>query len=168
MGKNYSHLERIFNRASKTLNIWSWLNQIKYFSPPLNIKLGLMKQFVKSMEKHDGCFAFIFTKFPKVSSEELKAGIFDGSNIRTLMKVYDIQNNEWSSKIAWVCHKAVINQFLGKNREPNYKQIVDDMLVTFQKLVCRMSLKIHFLFSHVDYFLDNLNDYSEEMCETFY
>jgi len=31
-----------------------------------------------------------------------------------------------------------------------------------------MSLKVHFLFSHLDYFPDNLGDFSEEMGERFH
>ena len=42
------------------------------------------------------------------------------------------------------------------------------MVKDFQKLVCLMSLKLHFLDSHIDYFTMNLGDYSDEQGERFH
>ena len=57
--------------------------------PPLHIKLGLMKQFVKALDKDGACFSCIGKAFPGLSHEKLKAGIFDGTQIRKLMKDED-------------------------------------------------------------------------------
>ena len=54
--------------------------------PPLHINLGLMKQFVKALDKHGNCFNYIVKKFPGLSMEKLKAGIFDGPQIRKLIQ----------------------------------------------------------------------------------
>ena len=54
--------------------------------PPLYIKLGLMKQFVKTLDFHGDCFKYIGYTFPRLSEEKLKAGIFNGPQIRQLMK----------------------------------------------------------------------------------
>ena len=53
--------------------------------PPLHIKLGIMKQFVKAVEKDGDCFRYICMKFPGLSQEKLKAGILDGPQIQILM-----------------------------------------------------------------------------------
>ena len=54
----------------------------KIISPPLHIKLDLMKQFVKALLDKDGpCFVYIGRKMPGISGEKLKAGIFDGPQI---------------------------------------------------------------------------------------
>ena len=45
--------------------------------PPLHIKLGLMKQFVKALDHSGNCFGYICTKFPSLSYEKKKAGTFD-------------------------------------------------------------------------------------------
>ena len=58
----------------------------KILLPPLHIKLGLMKNFVKAMDRKGKGFAFLQQKFPRVSLEKLKAGIFDVSQKRELMK----------------------------------------------------------------------------------
>ena len=54
--------------------------------PSLHIKLGLMKNFVKAINKESPAFAFIKQTFPKVSGTKPNAGIFDGSRIRGLIK----------------------------------------------------------------------------------
>ena len=46
--------------------------------PPLHIKLRLMKQYVKTLNKHGDCFKYICRKFPGLSIEKLKHGISDG------------------------------------------------------------------------------------------
>ena len=46
--------------------------------PPLHIKIGLIKQFTKNGD----CFTYLCQTFPGLTMEKLKAGIFDGSQIR--------------------------------------------------------------------------------------
>ena len=58
----------------------------KIVFPPLHIKLRLMKQFVKALDKDGDCFQYICKSFPSLSNEKLKAGIFDGPQIRQLMR----------------------------------------------------------------------------------
>ena len=53
----------------------------KIVFPPLHIKLGFMKQFVKVLDKDGDCFQYICKNFPSLSNENLKAGIFDGPQI---------------------------------------------------------------------------------------
>jgi len=50
--------------------------------PPLHIKLGLMKQFVKALNEDGLCIEYIAHKLPGRTIEKLKAGIFDGPQIR--------------------------------------------------------------------------------------
>ncbi|GFU78354.1 uncharacterized protein TNCV_528971 [Trichonephila clavipes] len=54
--------------------------------PPLYIKLGIMKQFGKALDKSGESFNFLSRKFPGLSIEKLKASIFDGPQIRQLVK----------------------------------------------------------------------------------
>ncbi|KAI6647416.1 hypothetical protein LOD99_12412 [Oopsacas minuta] len=50
--------------------------------PPLHIKLRLMKQFVKALNKDGTCFNYLCSVYRGLSIEKLKAGIFDGPQIR--------------------------------------------------------------------------------------
>jgi len=54
----------------------------KIILPPLHIKLGLMKQFMKTLDHDSPCFTYIGQKMRSVSFEKLKAGILDGPQIR--------------------------------------------------------------------------------------
>lgn len=137
--------------------------------PPLHIKLGLMKQFIKALNHKDPCFQYLEKKFPKVTSEKKKAGIFVGPQIRQLFKDREFENTMNSlEKEAWLSFKAVVEGFLGNKKDPNYRNLVERLLKAFQNLGCLMSVKVHFLHSHIDYFPQNLGDYSEEQGERFH
>ena len=58
----------------------------KIIFPPLHIKLGLMKQFVKALETEGECFQHIITALPGLSFEKIRAGVFDDKQIRTLIR----------------------------------------------------------------------------------
>ncbi|CAH2096329.1 unnamed protein product [Euphydryas editha] len=57
----------------------------KVLLPPLHIKLGLLKQFVKSLPRDENCFKYLVSKFPGLSEAKLKKGVFVGPDIRRLM-----------------------------------------------------------------------------------
>ena len=54
--------------------------------PPIHIKLDLMINFVKGMNKEEQAFRYLRKKFPKISDAKVKEGIFVGPQIRQLMK----------------------------------------------------------------------------------
>ena len=145
------------------------VNRDRIILPPLHIKLGIMKQFVKALDKSGGCFNFLSHKFPGLSTEKLKAGIFDGPQIRQLVKDPDFVKSmiEVESK-AWNSFVLVMSHFLGNNKSDNHVELVECMLSNLQKLGCNMSIKLHFLHSHLDRFPKNLGDFSEEQGERFH
>jgi len=59
-------------------------------------------------------------------------------------------------------------EFLGKKRANCYQDIVKQMLTNFQTFGARMSIKLHYLFSHLVRFPDNLGEVSEEQGERFH
>ena len=56
----------------------------KIILPPLHIKLGLIKQFVKAIDKDCDAINFLKTKFPKLSSAKV-TGVFIGPQLRQLL-----------------------------------------------------------------------------------
>jgi hypothetical protein len=62
----------------------------------------------------------------------------------------------------------VIDKFLGNNKDTNYEQVVNNMLGKYKVLGCKMSLELHFLFSHFEQFPENLGAVSEEQGERFH
>ena len=128
-----------------------------------------MKQFVKAMDKNGSGFQYIARVMPSVSMEKLKAGIFDGPQIRQLINdsnfiasLTNIERKAWSSFV------NVVKNFLGKHRADNYSEIVQDMLTNFKNLGCNMSIKVHYLHSHLDRFPENIGHLSEEQDERFH
>ena len=69
---------------------------------------------------------------------------------------------------AWRSLKSVITNFLGNNWNAEYEKEVEKLLKNFQKLGARMSVKMHFLRSHLDYFPQNCGDLSEKQGERFH
>ena len=61
---------------------------------PLHIKLGLMKQFVKALNTDDECFQHIFSVLPGLLFEKIEASVFNGPQIRTL-----VRNQEFARKM---------------------------------------------------------------------
>ena len=51
------------------------VNRDRIILPSIHIKLSLMKQFVKALDKDGDCFNYIARTFSGLSMEKLKAGI---------------------------------------------------------------------------------------------
>ena len=121
--------------------------------PPLHIKLGLVKQFVKALNKDGDAFQHIDALFPYLSDAKKKAGIFTGPQIRQMHR-----SEELTSKItvteaaAWKTFRDVVENFLGNKHSSDYKILVNNLMEEYEKMGCRMPLKMHFLHSHLDFF----------------
>lgn len=96
-------------------------------------------------------------------------GILNGPDIKKLMntKTFDEKLNEQELN-AWICIKNVIHNFLGNKKADNYEILVADMMRAFKELKVDMSLKIHMLFSHLEFFPENLGEVSDEHGEKFH
>lgn len=141
----------------------------KILLPPLHIKLGLMKNFVKAMNRDGPAFGYLKQKFPRISEAKIKEGIFVGPQIRQLLRDSDFDIVlEGCEKEAWEAFKMVVTHFLGNKRAENYPELVNNLLKSYEKMGCNMSLKIHFLHSHLEYFPENCGDVSDEHGERFH
>ncbi|GBO02470.1 hypothetical protein AVEN_266198-1 [Araneus ventricosus] len=100
-----------------------------------------MKQFVKALPKDGEYFKYFCDQFPGLFEAKLKEGVFVGPDIRKMMKDEHFETKmETNERKAWESFK----------------------------LGCSMSLKVHFLDSHLDYFPENLVAVSEEQSEIFH
>ena len=144
------------------------IERSKILLPPMHIKLGLAKQFVKSLKPTSRAFRYIRQMFPSISEAKVKGGIFVGPEIRMLAseeldgQMSDLERN------AWQAFRMIVEEFLGKHRRDDYAMLVSNLIKSNEKLGCRMSLKLHFLHSHLDFFPDNLGNVSEEDGERFH
>ena len=106
---------------------------------------------------------------PNFSDAKLKEEIFIGRRICGIITdnllVHLLTGNE---KSAWLTFKAVCLNLLGNVKAENYKEPLEDSLNAYQSMGCNMSLKIHFLQSHLDFFPPNLSALSDEYGERFH
>ena len=106
----------------------------KILFPPLCIKLGLITQFTKALDKDGGCFSYLFHVFPGLFIKKLKGGIFDDPQVRHLIKDPDfpklMTNLESEPRKAFV---LVVKNFLGNNTANNYEELIN-MLYAFKNL----------------------------------
>jgi hypothetical protein len=58
--------------------------------------------------------------------------------------------------------------FLGNHKAENYHKIVSDLLTAYKPMGYNMSLKVHFLGSHLDFFPENLSAVGDEHGERFH
>ena len=101
--------------------------------PSLHIKLGLVKQFVKALDKGGDCFQYICKSFPSLSNEKLKAGIFDGPQIKQLMRYQKLCDSMNEVELTvWLSFVEVVKSFSGNYRADNYKEIVNNMIGNFR------------------------------------
>ena len=124
-----------------------------------------MLEFVKALNK-DGwwlCQIYLYQISGINDRKIIKAGIFDGPQIRTLVNDCDFPNamNEKES-CAWSTFVETFENFLGNRKAVNYKGIVAKLLSTLQDMGANMSIKLHMLYSHLDRFTENLGDLSDE------
>jgi len=76
-------------------------------------------------------------------------------------KQFDEDQNE-TERNAWLSFKRICKDFLGNHKAANYQDVVQDLLNSYRTMGCNVSLKIHFLESHLDFFPENLREVSDE------
>jgi hypothetical protein len=139
----------------------------KILLPPLQIKLDIMKRFVKALPKTGNCLKYLCQKFSHLLEAKLEKGIFIGPDIKELMFDEDflLMMTEVERE-AWMAFKSVVTEFLGNNKDLDFVTVVANMLEKLKVLGCLMRLKINFLNLHLDFFPKNINTVSEEQGNT--
>lgn len=66
---------------------------------------------------------------------------------------------------AWEAFSGVIKNFLRNWKVDSYTEIVEEQILNFISLGCKMSIKLHYLYGHLSDFPENLSDVSEEQDE---
>ena len=97
--------------------------------PPLHIKLDLMKQCVKALNKEGACFKYIQEKFPYMNAEMVKEGVFVGPQIRKFIKHAQFLSTMTNmGKKAWLFFAEAVSKFLGNTKDSDCKTIVENLL----------------------------------------
>jgi len=98
-----------------------------------------------------------------------KQGGYIGPQIRELMqdKEFNEDLNE-TERNAWLSFKRICKDCVENHKAANYQDVVQGLLTSYKATGCNMSLKIHFLESHLDFFPENLCEVSDEQGERFH
>ncbi|XP_031630890.1 uncharacterized protein LOC116345586 [Contarinia nasturtii] len=137
--------------------------------PPLHIKLGLMTQFIKALGEDHPVMDLLYTMFPRLSTSKIHQGIFVGPQIRKVLHSAEFEETLTLVQLrAWMSFERVVDGFLGNYRDPNYETLIAEMLRNYGDIGAHLSLKMHFLKSHLNFFPDNLGDFSDEHGERFH
>lgn len=167
--KDWSVREELVPGTSRNVINNPLVDRDRILLPPLHIKLGLIKQFTTALDKDGGCFTHMCHAFPGLTIEKLKAGIFDGPQIRQLIRDPEFENSMKEVELeAWKAFVLVVKNFLGNKKATNYAELVTNMITAYRNLGCNMSIKMHYLFSHMDRFPENLGAMSDEQGERFH
>ena len=127
-----------------------------------------MKQFVKALSPDGDCLKYIILTFPGLSIEKIIASVFNGPQIRQLIKDQQFTGTISDlGKNAWLSFKDVVKNFLGNTRASNYTEIAQKLLESYKALGCNMSIKLHFLHGHLNNFPKNIGAASDEQGERF-
>jgi len=108
-------------------------------------------------------------KIPNVSDAKINEYIFIGPQIRELMqdKQFDEDLNE-TERNAWLSFKRICKDFLGNHKSAKYQDVVQDLVTSYKAIGCKMSLKIHFLESDLNFFPENLGEVCDEQDKRFH
>jgi len=112
-----------------------------------------MKNFVKGLDKTGRGLEYLRNKFPNMIDAKIKEGIFIAPQIRELMqdKQFDGDLNE-IERNAYLSFKRICKNFLGNHKAAHFQDVAQDLLTSHKAMGCNMSLKIHFLESHLNFF----------------
>lgn len=107
--------------------------------------------------------------FPRLTPAKIAAGCFNGPQIDKLFKSDAFFNLlKENEKKAFEGIRDVMEKFLGNRKSDDYEEIVKKMIEAFKEMKVRMSLKVHFLDAHLDFFPENCGDCSDEQGERFH
>jgi hypothetical protein len=95
-------------------------------------------------------FQCLKEKFPKISATKLKEGLFIWPKIRKLIKYNDFMRRlNTAEQVIWQTFIWTFENFLGNYKALTHKDEIPNLLNAYNKLRFWMSLKIHFLHSHL-------------------
>ena len=69
---------KILESGHKNVKHHSPVEPSRILLPPLHIKLGLMKNFVKAVDRNCTAFLYLRQKFPLLSDAKIGEGVFTG------------------------------------------------------------------------------------------
>jgi len=121
------------------------------------------------MNQEEATFTHIREMFLRLREAKLREGVFIGPQIWDLIRdEYFDMLPQCDVNAAWDSFKFLIKGFWWNGRAQNYEELANKLLQNYQSLGCNMSLKIHFLHSHLEFFEEKCGAMSDEHGQRFY
>lgn len=115
---------------------------------PFHIKLGLIKQLTKILDKDGAWFTCPCQAFLELTMEKLKVGIFNGLQIRWLVRDPEFENSMNGVKVeAWKFSCSGRGE-LSWQEKKKFAELIINRLTAFRNIRRNMNIKIHYLFSY--------------------
>lgn len=125
-----------------------------------------MKKCIAAMNKANLGFQYLTTKFKYEVIEKKKKKKIDVLNSLEVHSLTD--DGEFlgvinqTEKSPWLAFVDIVLNILSNYYADNYEDIMHRMLQGYRALGAKMSLKVHFFHSHLDFFPPNLGDVSND------
>jgi hypothetical protein len=123
------------------------MNPKNVLLPPLHIKQGLVKNFVKALDKSGEGFPCLRSKFSNLHHTKVKQGISDCPLLRTVLFHENFRRKLNSTVLAVRKSFKSLVCFLDNKKDKNFPQITQSPSQNYRKSGYRKSLKIHLRFS---------------------
>ena len=118
---------KILEPGHKNVKHHSLVESSRILLPPLHIKLGLMKNFVKAMDRNGTEFLYLQQKFLLLSDTKIREGVFTGPDIRSFLRDEVFERNiTGDEQRAWHAFREVVTGFQGNRRADNYEDLVEE------------------------------------------
>ena len=138
----------------------NWPPRSSYNFGTYNVKQTLLASVCEEVEPRNGCVQALSRVVPEVVRGKDQRWSFCGSSSEALIRA--VERRFWKSFV------SVTEGFLGNHMADIFREIMEELVDAYEKMGCRMSLKLHVLHSHIDEFKDNMGDCSEEQGERFH
>ena len=101
MSKRYGLPERFWSQDTKNVKHHSLVESSRILLPPLHIKLGLMKNFVKAMDCNSTAFLYLRQKFLLLSDAKIREGVhqsrhsLSSSSLWVMSREHGMPSERW-------------------------------------------------------------------------
>jgi len=117
---------------------------VKIFLPPLHIKLGLMENYVKGIDKTGRGLEYVWNKSRNVSDNKIGGDTFIGPQIRELMQEKQFDEELNASQRIHSCLREDLQGLLSKSKSSQLSVCCAGPVDFVQNYWRNMSVKIHF------------------------
>ena len=98
------------------------------------------------MNPEGEAFKHIQELFPQLSEAKVIGGIFVCPQVKRLMESDSfLEKLSVAESRSWESFVSVVKGFLGNRKVSNFIDIVEELVNAYEKMGCRMSLKLHIL-----------------------